>query len=145
MQAEGVGGWLVQALALPEFTTTPRSRSHDDEPRVRRTGAAAAALVVNSTADEHGVAEQSTPRSRLPSRLRPACRPAARKPRGWVTEPPACSTPSGKVTKRLRGSRSVGPHPSSGSLKAEAEPSPADAPGLQRTFMRAPSAWEGPP
>jgi len=79
MQAEGVGGDAaharrvaeprlpVQALALPEFTTTPRSRSHDDEPRVRRTGAAAAALVVNSTADEHGVAEQSTPRSRLPS------------------------------------------------------------------------------
>ena len=79
MQAESVGGDAahraaspsprlpVQALALPEFTTTPRSRSHDDEPRVRRTGAAAAAFVVNSTADEHG----SVGARALPSR---ACR-----------------------------------------------------------------------
>ena len=52
----------VQALALPEFTTTPRSRSQNDEPRVRRTGAAAAAFVVNSTADEHGRSERQ-PRS----------------------------------------------------------------------------------
>ena len=72
----------VQALALPALTTTARRWAQSLVSRVRRTGAAAAALPVNVAAETPGTADARMPRSSLPRFLTPLATPAARKPCG---------------------------------------------------------------
>ena len=70
----------VQALAFPALTTTARRWPQSLVSRVSRTGAAAAALLVNVAAETAGCSLSTRPRSSLPRFLTPLATPAARKP-----------------------------------------------------------------
>ena len=77
----------VTALALPALTTTACRWAQSPESRVSRTGAAAAALLVNVAAETAGCSLSSMPRSSLPRFLTPLATPAARNPCGAVRPP----------------------------------------------------------
>ena len=62
----------VQALALPAFTTTARSREQSLVSRVSRTGAAAAALLVNVAAETLGDLRHEDAEVELAALLDPA-------------------------------------------------------------------------
>ena len=72
----------VQALALPALTTTARRWTQSLVSRVSRTGAAAAALLVNVAAETLATSDARMPRSSWPRFLTPLATPAARKPCG---------------------------------------------------------------
>ena len=75
----------VTALALPALTTTAWRWAQSLVSLVRRTGAAAAALLVNVAAETAGTSDIRMPRSSLPFFLMPLATPAATKPLGCVT------------------------------------------------------------
>ena len=94
----------VQALALPALTTTARRWPQSLVSRVSRTGAAAAALLVNVAAETAGCSLSSSPRSSLPRFLTPLATPAATNPLGAVRPPPTVLANGGSGAKRLSGS-----------------------------------------
>ena len=86
----------MQALALPELTTTAWARPFFTRSTQTLTGAAQAWLVVNMPATVAGASETMSARSRflplseplpVPRRLMSQKTPAARKPRGATMEP----------------------------------------------------------
>ena len=70
----------VQALAFPALTTTARRWAQSLVSRVSRTGAAAAALLVNVAAETAACSVSSRARSSSPRFLTPLATPAARNP-----------------------------------------------------------------
>ena len=75
----------VQALALPELTTTARARPSARCSRDTSTGAAARRLFVNAPAAVASPSQASSARSGAPEALIPQVTPAARKPSGKQT------------------------------------------------------------
>src|SRR5450756_246866 len=99
----------VQALALPALTTTARRWAQSLVSRVSRTGAAAAALLVNVAAETPATSDARMPRSSLPRFLTPLATPAARKPCGSATPPSTSCAQAGSGANFVTGSISDQP------------------------------------
>jgi len=115
----------VHALALPALTTTAWRRSQAAVSRVSRTGAAAAALLVNVAAETVGRREHKMPRSSLPRFLTPVATPAATNASGNVTLRSPSTANDGRRTKRLAGNIRAAPRSRAGRASRSCSARPA--------------------